>query len=290
MRYQHLTILCEGETEERVLKDFLKPYCAGFDGVRVVTTGGANKLKSAFKDLAEMTLEADTDAVIFCLIDVYQAPFSPYPKPVEEHPNPPLARYSYIQRYMQEKIAPSLRERFFAFPVLMEIETWLLADVDALNDYFSPPAQQRLKARSTPESVEHPAEELKRLMLRFKKREYRKTKDGQLLFRRASAKRVYDDECPHFEAMINKLLELQGWSPEKPTPPFQIPDQELYEELSKQFADWERQKADLQRQQDELWKAIELEFEKDEPDDARLISLENRLREIDVQKKALTDN
>ena len=181
-----LTILCEGDTEERVLKDFLQPYCTEFESVQVISSKGASKLKGEFKDIAELTLKSDEEAIVICLIDLYEAPFS-YPKRVQESSDPLIAQYNYIKKYMEEKIAEPLQERFYAFPVVMELETWLLADVDNLNTFCR---TQNIKPYPEPETIEHPVKELKDLSRRYRNREYSKVIDGQELFKRIDAKTV----------------------------------------------------------------------------------------------------
>lgn len=222
-----LVILCEGTTEKLVLKEFLQPYTKDFRRVDVYTPGGNAKLVSEFKKLAETELEDDAQAIVFCFIDLLEAPFT-FPKRLDEAINPYLARYVYVQRYMREQIRPDLRERCYVFPIVMEIETWLLADGGALNDYLRPPRAQRISPYSNPENTIHPTEELKALIKRFRDEDYIKTLHGKRLFKRAKARNVYEDNCPHFEVIINQLLELQGVEPERPTPVFRIPKQELY--------------------------------------------------------------
>lgn len=82
-----LVILCEGDTEKRVLKQFLQPYTAGFTRVDILKTTGNAKLKAEFHTLAETELEDDPEAIVFCLTDLLQAPFS-FPQYVEDDANP----------------------------------------------------------------------------------------------------------------------------------------------------------------------------------------------------------
>jgi Domain of unknown function (DUF4276) len=227
----NLVILCEGFTEKKILKEFLRPYCPSFEHIEIVTpsgVGGAARLKQEFKKLAETALETDTESIVFCLIDLLQAPFS-FPKHIEDDVDPYQARYVYIQHYMQTQIKETLRQRFYAFPVFMELETWLLADVQALKRFFR---TNSLTAWVSPESVLKPAYELKILMRMYRAEEYEKVRQGAQLFKSTDAKIVYDDNCPHFVELINKLLEIQGLPSEKTTSLFQIPNRELYEQLA----------------------------------------------------------
>lgn len=270
-----LVILCEGYTEEAILKDFLAPYCTRFDEVKIINAKGSSNLIGGYKTLAETEIQARSDVIVFCLIDVYKAPFT-YPKTVHQSAEPFLEQYAYIKQYMEEKIAPEFQENFFAFPVMMDIETWLLADVEGLNDYFKPRQAQRLSVYSSPETVTHPAKEIEKIWHRFKNRSYDKVLQGTRLFRRVQAERVYDDNCPHFEAIVNKLLKLQGLSVSKAEPQFEHPDAELY-----------RQLAELQDQHDEILEVIikldeidEVLYKEFEKIEANIKSLNEKVKEF----------
>lgn len=224
-----LIIFCEGETEQAVLRTFLAPFCEGFERVRVQSTDGNTKLKHEFKALAERELTEDPTAIALCLIDLLNAPF-PYSKTVRNAENVYEAQYTLIKNYMESQIQAPLRNRFCAFPVMMEIETWLLADPEVLK-YFRVRQQY-----DYPENVEHPAEELDRLMQQHKDRKYNKLRDGRLLFSRAHAQRVYDDQCPHFEDIIDQLRVFQNLPPLKPTRQRKQFDQPLYQEWANLYA------------------------------------------------------
>jgi len=267
----NLVILCEGFTEKKILKEFLRPYCPSFEHIEIVMpsgVGGAARLKQEFKELAETALETDTEAIVFCLIDLLQAPFS-FPKHIEDDVDPYQARYVYIQHYMQAQIKETLRQRFHAFPVFMELETWLLADVQALNHFFR---TNSLTSWSSPENVLRPADELKTLMRRHGKGEYEKVLHGAQLFKLTNAKSVYDDNCPHFVELINNLLEVQGLPVEKTTPLFQIPNQELYEQF-----------ASLERQLDAFWE------NRTDLTDSDIQAHDKIEAEIDVINRQITD-
>lgn len=118
----------------------------------------------------------------------------------------------------------------------MELETWLLADIEALNSYFR---TRQISAWAAPESVLKPTNELKRLTERFRDEDYLKTRHSVGLFKLASAERIYQDACPHFEAIINQLLQLQGIEPDRPIPEFTSPDHELFKQLAQLQDAWE---------------------------------------------------
>lgn len=199
-----LIILCEGDTEEKVLEDFFRnsPYCPNFETIKATypsKVGGSGRLKFEFKKLAETELSIYKDAFVFCLIDLYKAPYD-FPQDIQEDPDPYLRQYEFIKQQMENQIAEDLRDHFRCFPVVMEIETWLLADEEALNRYFSPPHSQRINQVHSPETMTgSPVDLLNRWSHHFRDEGYHKIEHGKKLFQLASAERIYKDNCPHFK-------------------------------------------------------------------------------------------
>jgi len=185
-----LFIFCEGFVEQENLKGFLRPYWQQrFDDVELRRYDGAPDLKNRFKKDAEMLL-SDKDWYVLCLLDLFEEPFK-ICKPHMSH----AEQFDLVQRYMFERIDSKYHSRFAAIPVVMEIETWILAD----------PALQRSELRTeiaNPEDIEHPYVKLKGLYGGH----YDKKIQGSMLFRQASAQRVFDDNCPHFRRLIEWLL------------------------------------------------------------------------------------
>ncbi|MEQ8674628.1 MAG: DUF4276 family protein [Aggregatilineales bacterium] len=205
-----LVIICEGDTEEQVLKKFLEPFSLpepeGFgNNIELINTKGVGKLKNQFKKLAELELQ-NTDTYVLCLLDLYGAPYT-YSNDVHQSDDPTHAKYMACKSIMESVIHAEFNERFFAFPVVHELETWILADIVSVKSYFQVSELTRYPA---PESIENPAQELKTLLSRHRNREYKKWRDGRNLFDLIDANRVYDDNCPHFIALIDQLLALQG--------------------------------------------------------------------------------
>jgi hypothetical protein len=285
-----LVILIEGDTEERTIKDFLAPYCTEFSKVEVLLPpdgGGAGnitssqRLNASFKDQVEFELD-DADTVVFCLIDMKEIPLT-YPSYVHDDPEPAIAQYQYIKQFMRERIRANLRDHFYPFPIMQEYETWLLADVEALRQYFSP----EIQPYATPESVLDPAKALEVIAKRFRsgrRKEYNKIRDGIPLFTQASAERVYYDNCPHFEDLINTLLEVQGIKPARQSLEFTVPNQELFTRLYK-----------LEQQLEDLWRKYENVYEDSSPveDTAyekRLQSIEDEIATVNAEIKQLHKN
>jgi len=205
-----IVIYCEGDTEAAVLKDFLKPFILVDNTIKIVNKRGSGNLKRDFTFDIEAQL-AQPDVVIFWLIDLLRIPIT-FPKSIQADLDPVGQQYNYIQQHFAGRIHATMRNRIYICPVIWEIETWLLADSEALNRFFG---QKGLNFHS-PEDMAEPAKTLQDLSRRFRKREYDKTNDGLALFRRADARRIYDDNCPHFNRFVNQLLEMQGGQPLRP--------------------------------------------------------------------------
>jgi hypothetical protein len=268
-----LVMLCEGFTEKEILKAFLQLYCTGFTQVEIVLpagVGGAGRLKTEFKAIAERELYADADTCVICLIDLLKAPFH-FPRQVEDSDTPRQARFAYIRQYMEEQIEASLRGRFRAIPVVMELETWLLGEFEAVKGYLR---TSELQPWPSPEDIPEPARHLNSLFRRFRGSEYDKRLHGRLLFNRADARKLYDDHCPHFEPLINELLSLQGIAPLKSPPGFAAPNAELFARL-----------AALQQQYDALFVEAETSGLDDfSPEQYMLLQeIDRQIAEIDSQ-------
>jgi len=185
----HLLILCEGHVEKRVLKEFLRVYWSQrFKTVEVQNYSGNKELSKNFKADAEQQLTQELTSSVLCLVDLYEEPFGLYQSDISLEEN-----FQRVQERMYRQIDFRLQSRFGAFPVVMEIETWLLAD---------PEIQKHLnQSINFPEAIEHPARRLEEIY-EARNSKYGKVADGLSLFQRASAKRVFDDNCSHFKQLI----------------------------------------------------------------------------------------
>lgn len=210
--YDTLYIFCEGHTEADVLISFLRPYWKqSFTGCEIVRYSGAGDLKAKYVLDATHIFKTEPRAAILCLIDLYEEPFRVYDRDrmgLE-------TGFSALQSALMHPIPPSERHRFGAFPVVMELETWLLAD---------PVLQKRWQVSyPQPETIYRPSQVLKKILSSG----YNKRIDGRRLFGDANAQRVYDDSCPHFRHMIHWL--------ENPLPELPFKRSVAYLERENQF-------------------------------------------------------
>ncbi|MFZ4828493.1 MAG: DUF4276 family protein [Phototrophicaceae bacterium] len=186
-----LYILCEGHSEESVLPTFLQPYWSvRFGDCEVARRyDGKDDLKQNFKEDAHEYL-LEPDVFILCLLDLYEAPKEWY------NPNQHNREtgFELVQQRLYDQIDPIYHRRFGGFAVVMELETWLLADSKLQQEVFHREYPQ-------PETIHHPAAELKKVYSG-----YSKLLNASTLFGKASAKRVYDDNCPHFRKLVEWLI------------------------------------------------------------------------------------
>src|SRR5579859_4117866 len=120
-----LLILCEGDLEQGILKQFLKPYWEQrFDTVEVINYRGNGGLKSNFALDTERQLKQEPESSVLCLVDLHEEPFNLYNRGKMS----PEVGFQTIQEFMRTHIEIQFHHRFGAFPIVMEIETWLLAD------------------------------------------------------------------------------------------------------------------------------------------------------------------
>jgi hypothetical protein len=200
-----LYIFCEGHTEESILRNFFYPYWSiRFSHCEIIRYSGAGDLKVRFAADAEQELRTNSEASVLCLLDLYEEPFGVYDKArmtKEEG-------FEKVKRQLEVRIRSEFHHRFGAFPVVMEVETWLLAD---------PNIQAEIgETYSAPEQIAHPTQHLREWRSNYKKRI-----DGKNLFQKVSVKRVYEDNCPHFRLIVDWLSN----EPERPISPLSLSQQ-----------------------------------------------------------------
>ncbi|MCK6578877.1 MAG: DUF4276 family protein [Anaerolineae bacterium] len=173
-----LLILCEGETEKHVLKSFLQPYTSRrFTDVEILAYDGNGDLKTNFKADAERQLKTEPSSSVICLVDLHEEPFGVVEPSMNTHD-----AFAAVQKFMRNSIDARYRARFGAFPVVMEPETWLLADSTVM-------AFLKLPVQPAPESIKRPAAWLEREI----QGGYKKGSRAQTVFRKCGATRVFDD-------------------------------------------------------------------------------------------------
>ncbi len=191
-----LLILCEGDLEKKVLCQFLQPYWSQhFRDCIMVNYEGNGGFKGNVKSDAKRHLSYHKENYVLCLLDLYQAPYEIYDRTRMTHAEGFIA----LQNILLSYAAPHQQQRFGAFPVVMEIEPWLLADPNIQEKYCGG------TAFPLPETEVHPRSALQGIFKERRKR-YRETIEGAQMFSDASAIRIYEDSAPHFRLIIDWLI------------------------------------------------------------------------------------
>lgn len=220
MSVESLTILVEGDTEQHVVKQFLLPFWSQrFTRCTVVNYRGSGNLVSRYVRDCEKLLAQAHQAVLI-LIDIKNDPYN-----IQQSTPSAVDAYQQLQQRLYAGLNRSESPRLGIFPVVVEIETWLLAD---------PEIQRTLgKTYTQPEIINNPEEILQNGLTG-----YRKGLSARRYFEQADVQRVYADNCPHFILLADWLT---GKEPTHPTNPFGEREQathqlqQEYERLSAQI-------------------------------------------------------
>ncbi|MEU0086171.1 DUF4276 family protein [Streptomyces sp. NPDC006274] len=214
-------VLCEGQTEENMVNDFLGPELFQF-GISLVPTilltrtaaggttgrGGVSKWSKIEKDLRNRLNSSPHWAAVTTLLDYYGLP-QDTPGMADRPATTARAKVEHVERRIAEHIG---HPRFIPYLALHETEAWVFAAAEQLAYWTEDPAlgqkvQGVADALGGPEQVNEKPETApsKRLLKLYP--EYIKTFHGPaavtdlgLADLRAS--------CPHFSTWIEKLTNL----------------------------------------------------------------------------------
>lgn|GEM_PF-2518161 len=215
-----LHILCEDEYGESILPTFLETFTTGFTKVSAESFKGSGNLVRDLIEKSEILFKGDKDKDLYVLamVDVKEFPIRP-PKSVWDSENPLSAMQTWITRYFVERIPSEFSQRFIMHPTLMELETWILADIQSLAGHLGV-KKDVLERSHSPESIDDPTIILKKVIERFLPRKTYVKSQSPSLFKKISAQNVYDDNCPAFVRLVDELLVIQGLKAETPKPDY----------------------------------------------------------------------
>lgn len=214
-------VLCEGQTEENMVKEFLGPELSAY-GVYLVPTlletktaaggpsyrGGVSKWSKIEKDLRRL-LGSTHWAAVTTLLDYYALPQGSPGMADRKMTNVPRLRAEHVERRIAEHID---HPRFIPYLVLHETETWVFAAAEQLGELLEERSlagelKRQADEKGGPEGVnEGPDTAPSKRLLRLYP-EYNKTQDGPeaVAYLGLDALR---QACPHFNAWITRLLAL----------------------------------------------------------------------------------
>jgi hypothetical protein len=214
-------VLCEGQTEETMVRDFLAPelFSAGIILVPTILLtgmtaggvpgrGGVSKWSKIEKDLRRRLSSTPHWAAVTTLIDYYGLP-QDSPGMADRPNGSARQRAEHVEQRIAETIG---HPRFIPYLVLHETETWVLAAAEQLADWYDDPAlggelKRQVDTAGGPEHVnDGPDTAPSKRLLRLHPA-YLKTQDGPVAVADLglTALRAV---CPHFDAWIGRLLAL----------------------------------------------------------------------------------
>ncbi|GFH37253.1 DUF4276 family protein [Streptomyces pacificus] len=216
-------VLCEGQTEEIMVRDFLGPELVPH-GISLVPTilltrtaaggpmgrGGVSKWSKIERDLRHRLNSTPHWAAVTTLIDYYGIP-SDSPG-VEDRPAVGArARVEHVERAMARRIG---HPRFIPYLALHETEAWVFAAAEQLAYWVEDPAvaekvQRIADELGGPEEVnERPDTAPSKRLLKLYPG-YTKTLHGPAAVTDLGLAGLRA-ACPHFDAWIGRLIALTG--------------------------------------------------------------------------------
>ncbi|MGW1672787.1 DUF4276 family protein [Streptomyces sp. NPDC002324] len=215
-------VLCEGQTEENMVREFLDPELRAY-GISLVPTilqtktsaggpsgrGGVSKWSKIEKDLQNLLASTPHWAAVTTLLDYYGLPQGAPGMANRPMNLPPRQRVEHVEQRMAECLD---HPRFLPYLVLHETETWVFAAAEQLGDLLEEKGlagelKRLADSKGGPEGVnDSPDTAPSKRLLRLHP-EYNKTQDGPEAVAYLGLEGLRQ-ACPHFNGWIDKLLGL----------------------------------------------------------------------------------
>lgn len=199
---RQIVILCEGDTEEIVVRHFLRRQwnAEGLDRVGLHADnlqGSLNRIGTK----ASLFLDEDNVLGVFTLVDLYGC--TQIKHGVDDEIDAKVVR---IQEWLRSCVKNPRVDRFHPHVSVHEVEALILAEGAAL--------AARLSAQVAPDPnaemknfLKPPSKRLDELFRAYKHRNYHKIIDGTPLFQKMQFDPVYQS-CRYFRTFIDKLKEV----------------------------------------------------------------------------------
>ena len=197
-------ILVEGETEEKFVKDILKPY---FETKKIflhpINLNGVSKY-SIIKSELQSLLKNQSFLLVTTMIDLYACP-SDMPKKTEINQD-----LNYIQKvtFLENAFSEDINnEKFLPYLQLHEFEALLFSDVSHFSflskdiSYF-----ENIIRTKEPEEINDSPETApsKRIILRIPQYKFTKPTNGIILAKKIGLEKMRE-KCPHFNDWLDQI-------------------------------------------------------------------------------------
>lgn len=193
-----VVILCEGPSDEAILKVlFQKEKLAHITPWFQPLNGATRFREKEIRSRVCNSLKAPGVLGVFALIDLKGASVN-YPADVSFYPD----KARFVEQHLKEFLTGlSESDRFFPHVAVHDIEAWILADKDAVANYFG---KSTISYNADcPEVIDfnRPPSYILGDLFKSKELVYRKTVHGPELFKTVNVNTVYN-KCPHFKTSL----------------------------------------------------------------------------------------
>lgn len=196
-------LFVEGETEQKVLPDLMRPWLNARlrerVGLKIVRFEGWRDYYDEIRVKTHLWLDGPQAADViggFGLLDLYGPTLYPAHLILADQ------RYAWFKSHIEKKVDHRKFRQHFA---IHELEAWLLAVPGNLPHAVSKALPGKAGRPETVNFDEPPAKLLSRLYREKEKRRFKKTTDTVNLFQRLSPEKVYES-CPSFRALLDDML------------------------------------------------------------------------------------
>ncbi|MEW6202997.1 MAG: DUF4276 family protein [bacterium] len=210
-----IVILCEGQSEEQVLKPLIKPFMDKVAsqgqkvGLKPHRIPAGNFFKQTEKHVYDSLTKYDNVLAVFSIYDLYNFPCADSMEKMGYR-----ERVISLKNYLKNKVNENYREKFFPHFAVHETEAWLYAYPECTKGMLG----KTLPSDTPPEQINfgentHPSKRLEEFFRTNNptKKRYLKTTHGPKLFEKIIKDEKVDQirkECEHFNQLVQDLLRL----------------------------------------------------------------------------------
>lgn len=200
-----LILFVEGDTEDKVLTDFLSKWLNDkLPEKLIIRTVNFKGYANLYKDIAQranMHLKGPRSkklVAVIGLLDLYGPKFFP------EGMNSADEKYRWAKQHMEDKVdSPRFRQHF----AVHELEAWLLSDPSIFSAAISSGIENVAKAPEKVNCNQPPAKFLDNLYLKKINKKYKKVTEGNRLFAKLDPE-IVRDKCPYFKIFTDDIYNL----------------------------------------------------------------------------------